>query len=91
MSAPPLAFSTGANARAMRSGPKKFTSNCSRAASIAPSAREAPGVAMPALSISSVTSAALRAASAMSAFCVTSSFSGTTPGSVTALGSRAPA
>jgi hypothetical protein len=38
----------GANARAIRNGPKKFTSNCSHAASIAPSAKKPPGLAMPA-------------------------------------------
>ena len=72
-------------------GPTKFTSNCSRAASTAPSARKPPGLAMPALLISRLMFAATRAAATTSSSLVTSSFSGTTPIRVTAFGLRAAA
>ena len=75
MIAPPPFFArTGAKARAMRSGPTKFTSNCSRAASTAPWARPPPGLAMPALLMSRLTFPATRAAATASSSLVTSSF-----------------
>src|SRR3990167_301515 len=91
MPPPPLAASTPAKAWLRSKGPKKLVSMCSRADATLLGAKKPPVLAMPALLISSVTSASSAATRATSAGLVTSSFTGMTPGSVTEAGSRAPA
>ncbi|OEJ42784.1 hypothetical protein AR457_00235 [Streptomyces agglomeratus] len=79
---------TGAKARVAASGPKKLVSISRRTSATSPPISVAP-VEMPALLISSVASDATRAASRIDASSVTSSRSGTTPGTSTVSGRRA--
>jgi hypothetical protein len=85
---PPLAASTGANARVTASVPKKFVSMSRRRSSIGPDSNDAPDDT-PALFTTSVTSPSCCATWAASAASVTSSPIGTTPSSTIVDGSRA--
>lgn len=88
---PPFSRSTGANARAIASGPKKFVSSCACRPPPSASASSEPIRKMPALLTSRLTSRNSRAAAAISCARVTSSRTGCTPGVVTRAGSRAAA
>src|SRR3954447_16612913 len=88
---PPLAASTGANARVTRTGPQKLVSNSARAParSAAPTREPAPDT--PALLTTSVTSVSCSAAAATAAGSVTSRATGVSRGSVIEAGLRAAA
>lgn len=81
---------TGAKVRVTASGPKKFTSISRRTASGLPAISGVP-VEMPALLTRSVASEAVSAAVRIDSASVTSSGSGTAPGTSTVSGRRAAA
>ena len=86
---PPLSRSTGANAWAIRRGPRKLVSISARAASTASMRATSKLRPMPALLTTMETSPQMQAALAMSSGLVTSSRTGMTSGLVMLVVSRA--
>jgi hypothetical protein len=86
---PPLLARMGAKAFEISKGPTKLVFSSRSAVSVLPTASSEERTAIPALFIRRVTSPQSAAASAMSLALVTSSLTGTTPGSLSDDGSRA--